>query len=86
MTKAALALKLDQLKETIQTERTQVTEAVKTLSTKVDELKAQIANMPEVDLSAEIAAVDAAIAEVQSIMPDPAVDPTEEVVAELPVE
>ncbi|MBW4580703.1 MAG: hypothetical protein KME42_14150 [Tildeniella nuda ZEHNDER 1965/U140] len=64
---AELNTKLNELQTTIADERTQVG----TLITTIEQLKAALAEAEvEVDLSAEIAAVDAAIAGVKNIAPD----------------
>lgn len=70
-----LNLKLDELNETIASERAEVTAALGTLSTSVDELKAKVTSLEEqlatpIDLSAEIAKVEEAIAATQSIFTD----------------
>ena len=70
-----LNTKLDELNETIAAERAEVTTALETLSTSVDELKAKVTSLEEqlatpIDLTAEIAKVEEAIANTQSIFTD----------------
>lgn len=67
--------KLTELNETIASERAEVTTALETLSLSVDELKAKIASLEEqmarpIDLSAQIAKVEEAIAATQDIFSD----------------
>lgn len=66
-TVADLQAKLTELNTTIADEHSEVTSKIETLTTTVEELKAAIAAQPEVDLSAEVAAVDQAIAAVKGI-------------------
>jgi Tfp pilus assembly protein PilO len=70
-----LNTKLDELNETIASERSEVTTALETLRTSVDELKAKVTALEEqlatsLDLTAEIAKVEQAIADTQNIFTD----------------
>jgi len=70
-----LKTKLEELNETIAAERAEVSTALESLTTSVDELKAKVASLEEqlatpIDLSAEIAKVEEAIAATQNIFTD----------------
>jgi chromosome segregation ATPase len=70
-----LNTKLTELNETIASEHAEVTTALGALSLSVDELKAKVVSLEEqlatpIDLSAEIAKVEKAIAATQDIFTD----------------
>ena len=81
-----LNTKLDELNEVIASERAEVTTALETLRLSVDDLKAKVASLEEqlatpINLGAEIAKVEQAIAATQDIFTDTTPPVEDEVMA-----